>query len=319
VMDKYKIILKTIFGSHLYGTNTEKSDKDYKVIYMPTKGEILSADSSLKHSRWEQTNPGASKNGKDDIDIEYIPLHKFIQLALKGDTLALDLLHVPNHMIEESNWIWNEIQMRREMFYTKRLDAFVGYARQQAAKYGIKGSRLDTCKKVMEVLDVEDRDLRVKDVWDKLPDIEHTERGVNKNGLREYQVCGRKIQETQTCEYAYDIVRRYYYNYGQRAVDASNNKNIDWKAVSHAIRAAYEVLSIYNEKTIKFPLKEAEYLKEVKSGTLDYLTEVGEKLESLMDEIEWKSKVVDLPEKTNREYWHLWLCKTIEQFYWEKL
>jgi predicted nucleotidyltransferase len=33
------LIVKTIFGSRLYGTNNEESDLDYKGIYLPTKEE----------------------------------------------------------------------------------------------------------------------------------------------------------------------------------------------------------------------------------------------------------------------------------------
>ena len=311
------IILKTIFGSHLYGTNTPESDKDYKVIYVPSKREIL-LNKNLYTSKWEKTKIGDGKNTKDDIDIEYIPLHQFIKLACQGDTLAMDLLHVQEDLIMEKNYIWDEIQQRRKTFYTKNLKAFIGYARKQAAKYGIKGSRLDTCKKIMCILCSVDGNNRVKTIWDKLPNIEHTEKSVNKNNIREYQVCGRKIQETQSCEYAYDIIRRYYHEYGLRAKQAANNENIDWKAISHALRAAFEVLSIYNKGTIKFPLEQKDYLVDIKLGKLDYLQVVAPHLESLIEEIELRSTEIDLPEDVNKEYWYAWLYKTIENHYWSK-
>jgi len=314
-MIKEQIILKTIFGSHLYGTDTPESDKDYKVIYVPSKRDIL-LNKNLYTSKHEQTKVGEGKNTKDDTDIEYIPLHQFIKLACQGDTMALDLLHVPESIILEKNYIWDEIQKRRQTFYTKNLKAFVGYARKQASKYGIKGSRLDTCKKVMDILKSESEETRVRQVFDNIPEWEHTHKLVNKNGIRELKVCGKTIQETQSCEYAYDIIRRYYCEYGTRAKDASENKNIDWKAVSHAIRAAYEVLSIYNNNEIVFPLEQAEFLKNVKLGKLNYLIKVAPKLESLMEEIEEKSKTVDLPEEVNKEWWEYWLMETVEKYYW---
>ena len=316
-MQSKNIILKTIFGSHLYGTDTPASDKDYKVVYMPSKGDIL-LNKRLYTSYHEQTKVGKGKNTKDDIDIEYIPLHQFIKLACQGDTMALDLLHVPNNIISEKNYIWDKIQERRKTFYTKNLKVFVGYARKQASKYGIKGSRLDTCKVVLDALLSKETDTfgKVKDIWDWLPDIEHTNKSINKNGLREYKVCGRKIQETQNRKYAYDIVKHYYDVYGERAKLAKENKNIDWKAVSHAIRAAYEVLSIYNNSNIIFPLIQAEFLKEVKLGKLDYLIVVAPILESLMDKIEEKSKTIDLPEEVNKEWWEYWLMETVEKFHW---
>lgn len=35
------LIVKMKFGSHLYGTNTEDSDVDYKGVFLPSKKEIL--------------------------------------------------------------------------------------------------------------------------------------------------------------------------------------------------------------------------------------------------------------------------------------
>ena len=38
---------------------------------------------------------------------------------------------------------------------------------------------------------------RLKDVWDKLPNIEHTRKYKDeKTGYRMYEVCGKKFQET---------------------------------------------------------------------------------------------------------------------------
>jgi len=314
-MIKEQIILKTIFGSHLYGTDTPESDKDYKVIYMPSKQDIL-LNKNLYTSQWEQTKVGEGKNSKDDIDIEYIPLHQFIKLACNGDMLAIDLLHIPSGFEIETSTIWQQIHEQRKRFYTKDMKAFVGYARKQAAKYGIKGSRLDTCKKIMDILKSESGETRVRRVFDDIPEWEHTNKSINKNGIRELEVCNKKIQETQSCEYAYNIIRKYYEEYGKRAKDAADNKNIDWKAVSHALRAAYQILSIYHNRTVKFPLKEAEYLKRVKLGQLDYMSEVGPRLESLMGQMEGDSKLVPLPEKADKEYWELWLMETIENYYW---
>jgi len=314
-MNKEQIILKTIFGSHLYGTDTPESDKDYKVIYMPSKWDIL-LNKNLHTSQQKQTKIGKGKNTKEDIDIEYIPLHQFIKLACQGDTMALDLLHTPGSVIIKKNYIWAEIQERRKTFYTRNLKAFVGYARKQASKYGIKGSRLDTCKKVMNILKSVPGETRVRQVLGNIFEWEHTRKLINKNGIRELEVCNKKIQETQSCEYAHSIIRRYYEEYGKRAKEAADNKNIDWKAVSHAIRAAYEVLSIYKIRNIIFPLEQAEFLKEVKLGKLDYLTKVAPKLELLMDEIKTRSTVVDLPEEVNKEYWELWLIDTVENYYW---
>ena len=36
-----KVVFKCIFGSHLYGLNTEDSDKDFKGIFIPSFEDIV--------------------------------------------------------------------------------------------------------------------------------------------------------------------------------------------------------------------------------------------------------------------------------------
>ncbi len=146
-----RTIVKMIFGSHLYGTETKDSDRDYKGIFLPTKEQIYLG--KIPKSYNESTKKGSTnKNLPTDIDTEIYSLHYFIELACQGQTVALDMLHAPDNMILESSTTWSAITANKEKFYTKNLKAFVGYARRQASKYSIRGSRLDTIKKVLTFL-----------------------------------------------------------------------------------------------------------------------------------------------------------------------
>jgi hypothetical protein len=113
-------------------------------------------------------------------------------------------------------------------------------------------------------------------------------------------------------DYAYNIVNRFYENYGHRAKLASENKGIDWKAVSHAFRAAYQTKEILTKGKITFPLKNAEFIKEIKQGKYDYTTVVAPMLDELMDEVEWLSLRSTLPEKVDVKMWETWLINTLE-------
>lgn len=314
------------FGSHLYGTQTPESDKDFKGIYLPNKEDIFlgrvkkSISCSTKEDHF-------NKNTKDDTEIEIYSLQYFIELACEGQTVALDMLHVPEEMIyfytpnypKDYYKIWEEIIENRSKFYTKNLDAFVGYARKQASKYGIKGSRLSDAKNVLDVLyehGVHNQGYhKLSSIWKDLPEGEHIRKYVDeKSKLNMYEVCNRKIQETVTIGYAYLTVEKFYNSYGERAKKAQSNEGIDWKAISHALRAAYQVKEIFEDGTITFPLKEKEFIKDVKLGKLDYLTIVAPKLESLIDEVEALSKKSTLSKKVDREYWDNFLLKTIEDY-----
>jgi hypothetical protein len=101
------------------------------------------------------------------------------------------------------------------------------------------------------------------------------DKGVNPNGIRQYQVCGKTFQESAAIGYTLPILENFYDDYGHRAKLAAENKNIDWKAISHALRAAFQTKEILINGTITFPLKEAPVLLNVKSGRLDYASEVS--------------------------------------------
>ena len=144
------IIVKMKFGSHLYGTNTKDSDLDYKGVLLPTKEQIFL--NKVPKSYSEKTGNDNSKNTKDDIETEMYSLHYFLKLACKGQTVALDMLHAPDNMILETSNIWKSIVAHKVLFYTKNMQAFLGYAVKQCGKYSCKGSRLNNIEQVLKVL-----------------------------------------------------------------------------------------------------------------------------------------------------------------------
>ncbi len=306
------IIVKMKFGAHLYGTATPESDLDYKGIFMPAKEDLLlgRVAKSVNYS----TSKDGLRNTKDDIDIELYSLHYFIKLACDGQTVAMDMLHAPEKMIFQKSKTWDAILENKHKFYTKNLKSFIDYARRQASKYGIKGSRINSALQVLEVLKDEDPSKKMRVVWDRLPRIEHCfDVAPDPNNMRQYQVCGKSFQESATIGYVIPIIEKFYNDYGRRAKLAARNKNIDWKAVSHALRAAYQTKEILTENTIIFPLKDADFLKRVKRGKLDYLTEVGPKLETVMEEVERLAAISNLPESVDRPFWDQFICVTLER------
>ena len=251
----------------------------------------------LIHSK----NSDIKKNKSKDIDYEFYSLHYFIKLACDGQTVAMDMLHAPDEMILHSSKIWEHIIENKNRFYTKNLKSFINYARRQASVFAIKGSRINSTLEVLTVLKKENPEKRMRDIWEKLPRIEHChDLAPDKNGNRLYQVCGKCLQESSRISYVIPIIEKFLKEYGKRAKLASENKNIDWKAVSHALRVAYQTKEIFTENKITFPLKNADFLLKVKMYKLDYLTEVAPVLESLMDDIEKLMTESLLPDKVFR-------------------
>lgn len=304
------------FGSNLYGTATPTSDKDYKGIFVPSKQNLYfqTCKNSLRYNTKKDPN---TKNTKSDVDIEFFSLLFFLKMAKEGNIIAMDMLHCPKNYLIKTSDVWEEIVKNREKFYTKKIVNFVDYARGQAAKYGIKGSRLYDAKKIIEYFEKfnDQPALKIKDVWDGIP------KGINikiyppqgRNRFRVVEVCNRKIQETIRVKYALEMIKKFYSTYGQRSIDAEANKNIDWRAVSHAFRAGYQLKQLYTKNTIVFPLEEKDFLCQVKKGELIY-NEVAPILDSLVDEVEELARQSTLPESVDESFWDKFLVRTYDQY-----
>ncbi len=311
--DGRTILVLMQFGSHLYGTHTAQSDTDLKGVFMPSPRDVYLG--KIPKTIQQRTNPNPNgKNNKEDIDTELYSLHYFVHLACEGQTVAIDMLHAPADMILQKSPVWDTIILRRAEFYTKSLDAFVNYARRQAAKYGIKGSRLSSAQRVMNFLKERDPKATLGSIWEKLPEDEHAYKlPPDPNQFLLYEICGKRFQESTKIGHILPIMDRFCENFGQRAIQAARNEGIDWKAISHALRAAYQVRDLLTKGTIIFPLAEADYLREIKQGRRHYANEVAPHLEAIMAEVDALARDSSLPEQVNRAAWDDFLIRATQE------
>ncbi len=325
------------FGSHLYGTNTPESDRDYKGVFVPTQRQILLGNIPKSVRFGTKKKAEGEKNTAADIDIEIYSLHYFIKLALEGQTVALDMLHAPRQSLVIHTPKWWQLTSHRDYFYTKNLKAFIGYARKQAAKYGIKGSRLADATAVVEWIDSEQKlevsrvrmkleddptyeipaELKLRDVWKRFSELEHARIETKSSPLlpdeKFLHVCGRLIQGGLTLSAASQLVSKIVSGYGERARKAANNEGVDWKAISHAVRAAFVVRHILREGDFTYPLptEETTTLRAIKAGNFDYKTEAAPLLETLIEELEHMCADSRLPTKPNRKAIEDWLVRML--------
>lgn len=325
-----KIIFNGVFGSHLYGTATPESDKDYKAIFLPTFDELIMSEGKNHFST--NTSDHTSKNTSDDIDIEYYSLKYFIEMAKKGETITIDMLHTPVHLNSAgSNPVWDYIQQNRSRFYTTDMKAYIGYVRKQAAKYGVKGSRLAALKQVIDLtkdmkevenvpIRVKYRDgdviipqhrydytiLHIKDIISELPINEFCDITIcPKTGNRFYQILGRKYQDTVSIAHFKSYLNGIWDEYGERARKAEANEGIDWKSLHHACRGGEQLVEIFTTGDLKYPLNSADFLKQVKLGKIPFKI-VQEHLEWISDEVEKQSKIASkngMRQQVDTKFW----------------
>jgi len=112
-----KVLCKIIAGSHLFGTNTEKSDLDYKGVFIPDADDILM--SSYKHTVCTSTNTVRNtKNSSEDVDLEMYSLKKFFDMIFAANNHALEILFAPDNMIIETS------PTRKCMFVSTKVISF---------------------------------------------------------------------------------------------------------------------------------------------------------------------------------------------------
>lgn len=297
-----KTLVIAIHGSHLYGLNHKDSDVDIKGVFLPFEEEILlgRVQDTIKFT----TSSDDEKCGKDDVEAEFYSLHHFFKLLADGDTGAISLLYVPFNQTCSQHDLWERVVENKNLFIAKEMAGLIGFVRTQVNKYCIKGERLAAANKMnrlfANLMIPLSGNLKLGEVWDKIPFSRHITM-VMVNDQRFLEVCGRKIQDTNTIDYANKVVISIINSYGNRAIDAEKNDGIDWKAVSHAFRVASELTDLYENGIINYPLKDAERIKSIKMGELDYDTEVLPGLNSLMDLVQEKSQKSNFPDKVDKE------------------
>jgi hypothetical protein len=306
-----ELIVEMRFGSHLYGTATTVSDLDLKGVYLPAAHDILLQRVKATFTSNRVKAPG-QKNEAGDVDSEVYSLQRYLDLLAEGQTVALDMLFAPDAAmtISPSPW-WREIQAKGHRLISRRATSFVQYCRQQANKYGIKGSRVAAARKVLAMLTTAQERLgntaKLELIAAELTELDATTAHVKlidlpssgDRSVQHLEVCDRKISFSASLKTAREIAQRLVDEYGQRALQAERNEGVDWKALSHAVRIGREALELFQTGRITFPLPYADHILGIKRGKVPYKT-VATEIEQLVEEVEAASSASSLPEEPDQ-------------------
>lgn len=328
-----QLLAKFVHGSHLYKLNTPESDMDYKGVYMPSVQDMFMGN--VKDTINMSTNKTNEKNSRGDVDYEVYSLQKFVSLLCKGEMVTFDMLFAEEDCVEYydkngnvitdkyqlfDNPVWLLRNSYRHYFCHSDMKAYLGYCRKQAAKYGIKGSRLSSLRDVKTTL--EECLYKYGDIYPERLSFIKSELPTNEYLQFEYdhyEVLGKKHQWTTSIGDFIERIDAEIDRYGNRAILAEKNEGIDWKAVSHAFRAGYQIQSMLltGEMFVVLPDEHREFILEVKTGRLDWLTEVKPRLEELMDMVDSvaQENPKNLPEKPDVDYINKVLVEFIADYY----
>lgn len=310
------ILAKIVVGSNLYGTNTASSDMDYKGIFLPDLKDLILGNflgNCPKSINLGTPKESDQKNKAGDIDYELYSLQYFLKLAQEGQTIAIEMLFAPTEMWVNDSPQWRWLNTNRHKFLCKSMKSFFGYCRTQATKYSNKGNRLLAIQKTIEMLSYIGVDSLspLSQCWDQLPEGEFITKYVEpRNNANMFSVCGRKFHDTACVSYVLEQLYKVRESYGQRAFSAESNQGIDWKAVSHAFRIGLELKEILETSDLQFPLRDAEFLRDIKLGKMNFKEDhLEDKLEDLLQELETLEEKSTLPKNVDIVFAKDWLTR----------
>lgn len=280
------------------------------------------------------------------VDVKIFSLQKFIQLCSKADTNALDLLFSMDTTSED---LWRYRKMgnvygehksiiryiyenRNKLINTDRLESPITYAFKQATKYSIKGERrqvmLDLLKDVNTYLFLDTTpadvplsrfmtDFIYRDgtpVINQYIDGKHVKIDIldNKGKKEKYlYVCGVQHQfNLELKRFAQRLEEKINKEYtSQRTIDASDGN--DWKALSHAIRVLLEIKELLDTGNIQFPLKNKNFLLDIKLGKIQRET-IDNYFEKELANILERVQKNELNWKYDEEFWNDFILKEIK-------
>lgn len=333
-MEMGRLLATMRFGSHVYGTNTPSSDHDFKGLFIPKPKDILLQRANQTSIQINTKKNERAKNSKDDIDKEIFTILGFIRLCSEGQTVAIDMLFTPiEHLILTSKE-WDFIQKNKNKLIHCGVSSFVGYCQTQAAKYGIKGSRVAAVRAALDFVKSLPDNEKLSSNWEKVLEFVKNHQsdrfsGIAKDGSFEnfitiinikaangkeeehINICNRKFGKHVTSKYAAEMLQAIFDNYGERAKQAERNEGIDWKALMHAVRVCGEAKELLQTGFITFPRPEKELLLKIRKGELQY-KEVAEIIESGVEEVSLIQKSSTLPKQIDHQFWEEWLLSVLK-------
>jgi len=316
-----KVIYVTLSGSKLYGTDNKNSDTDYKFIYIPSKDSILLKQDKSAIKVGKNTK---EKNTSEDIDFDGTNIYNFFSQLSKSETGAIDIIF---SAFSEHNIIYKTPEMdvikeNYKMFLNSDMKSFIGYALGQTKKFGIKGARYDELDSfVKELFDTIPTEVVNKS--DKIGDLlfDDMKKFINAKEYKyikfimapgprgsgtyddvEYvSILGKMFEGNVSVQYFIERVMKLYNQFGNRTKStAQTESKTDFKSLSHSLRISSEVKELLETEFIKFPLKNADYIREIKEGKHDVQTVIDE-ISEVLDEVDVLLLKSSLPEKPDED------------------
>jgi RNA repair pathway DNA polymerase beta family len=327
-------LFSCLYGSHLFGTNTPLSDRDEKHIVLPTLDSLLIGRAPKTVVQKTNTKEN-TRNTKDDVDVEIIPVQVFARDFTEGQTYALELAfavegtHAEQNATPAFKLFCAEL---RTQFLTSNLRAMMGYAVNQANLYSFKGERLNTLRAAQAALAAAQAaspdaqslaEVSEHEAFAQLASAspKYFRRAQYDIGGGQQRGCFVLLEKTlpftNTIIHTQSVLDALEKKYGTRANEASAT-NVDWKAFMHALRIVDQGIELLQTARISLPrpAPEIAYLLQVRRGeiAIEILREsLHEKLD-VLKELETYGALLQR-DGVRKARFELWLTQWMRTFY----
>ena len=279
------LVFATLYGSKLYGTDSPASDTDIRGVFIPSKHDLLLGT-------WPQHYVFKPEKDTDEqVDEQYLSLHYFLKLLTQGETNTLDMFfsYTNKEASLASSPVYEELVANKDKIITCNITKYLGYCKSQALKYSIKGDRIANYEALRKIIShcknpsgvTLETDLRYQcilgpgamyemgDPEDYMKNNVHVGRRFPIKGSplgehcylllcdnkeRFLMVSGHLFPLNANLNTTNDSIEKCLRSYGQRAFNAAVDNGADYKALSHALRVAYQAQELLRTGTITFPL-----------------------------------------------------------------
>lgn len=337
-------IFRCIHGSHLYGTNVEGSDTDFKSVTVVPKWVNL-RDPEVGHggltSNWREgldhymlrkgvfgTQTSAVGEGEEKEECEAFHIQEFAKLLSSMQTVCMSMVWAPRDKWITSSPAWEELVANRHRLASKAIMPYVGYARGQSVKYTLKGERLRTLIDFIDVVkslttQVKGNDGKLTESqWDLLTKGFGPREGVRlwENELPEdpfthvvpasepyIQIVGKSFSKYTRVITWLEPLEKLYKSFGNRAKAAKDDK-ADLKACMHAVRIVREAKEILLTSGLVYPSPDRELYLSIRRNELSY-DQIQDLVIQEIDELEGLLEASTLPEFPDREWLAQWAVR----------
>jgi len=305
-----------VYGSHLFGTNVETSDRDFKSVCLPSASDIL----LQKVKKVRHNGPSEERNQPEQEDIEFMSLQHYLKMLCEGQTVAVDMAFVPDSYYAEGTRgpEWYAVQNNLGRFIHSNVATFTSFAMSQVRRYSVKVERLSAAEAAQgffeAMSDLHGTQTKVGEVRMDLmglacqhpkeimgfPTIVNPARAGH-SLVEHFECCDRKVPMGATVKEAAGIYRKVTTFYGKRAKLAQQMGGQDWKALMHAVRIVSEAEELLLRGKITFPRPEANLLLQIRKGELPH-QKVMSLIESGLERVDLAQIATDLPEQPDYDY-----------------